>query len=111
VKKVAVDKGQLEAFLRRKYVTHADKRQEEMGLEYLTAEVRDLAKEVARFVNGGDAPFREGELVHKVGGDYTWSGDVRCCYTKRNGLWRVVSENDQGLNHIFSPTQLQRGLL
>lgn len=54
-------------------------------------------------------PFPVGELVRKVGGDYTWFGDVRCCYLKRSGVWRVVSENDAGLNHIFSPQQLTTG--
>lgn len=52
-------------------------------------------------------PFKIEQRVHKVRGDYSWVGDVRSCYQKRNGLWRIVSENDQGLNHIFGPTDLE----
>lgn len=41
---------EVEAFLRRKYVTRADKRQRAMGLSYVTAETKDLAKEIAKFI-------------------------------------------------------------
>lgn len=41
---------EVEAFLRRKYVTRADKRQLAMGLSYVTAETKDLAKEIAKFI-------------------------------------------------------------
>jgi transcriptional regulator with XRE-family HTH domain len=57
--------------------------------------------------NGGSPPFLVGQFVHKEGGDYIFHGDVRACYTKRSGAWRVVVENDDGLNHIFNPTQLR----
>lgn len=52
-------------------------------------------------------PYPVGMRVRKTTGDYTWVGDVRCCYAKRSGVWRVVSENNDGLNHIFSPMQLE----
>lgn len=38
-------------FLRRKYVQSADERQRDLGLSYTTAETRDLAKEVAAFID------------------------------------------------------------
>lgn len=41
---------EVEAFLRRKYVTSADKRQRDLGLSYVTAETKDLAKEISRFI-------------------------------------------------------------
>lgn len=80
--------------------------------QFPNSEVRDAWRRVAAVVaNPGTAtwpvPFPVGQQVRKVGGDYEWVGDVRACYQKRNGLWRVVSENDQGLNHIFSPNQLE----
>ena len=37
-------------FLNRKYVQRADGRQKEMGLQYMTAETHDLAKEIGRWV-------------------------------------------------------------
>ena len=46
-----VTAGTIEQFLRRKYVTRADERQRSLGLEYLTAEIGDLAREIARFVS------------------------------------------------------------
>lgn len=52
-------------------------------------------------------PYPVGTRVRKVRGDYEWEGDVRCCYAKRNGVWRIVSENDQRLNHIFGPSDLE----
>ncbi|MNY64524.1 hypothetical protein D3C86_2016540 [compost metagenome] len=39
-----------EAFVSRKYTTHADSRQRAMGLEYVTAEKQDLVSEIAAFV-------------------------------------------------------------
>jgi hypothetical protein len=37
-------------FLCRTYVQHSDNRQRALGLQYTTAETRDLAREIARFV-------------------------------------------------------------
>lgn len=38
-----------QAYVDRKYVMRADKRQKEMGLAYIEAERQDLAREIARF--------------------------------------------------------------
>jgi hypothetical protein len=38
-----------QAFVDRKYVVTSDERQKAMGLGYVTAERRDLAREIARF--------------------------------------------------------------
>jgi hypothetical protein len=38
-----------EATLRRAYIARADERQKAMGLSYIEAETRDLAKFIARF--------------------------------------------------------------
>ncbi len=40
----------IEAFIRRKYVVRADERQSTLGLSYVTAEVKDLAEELANLV-------------------------------------------------------------
>lgn len=39
---------EIRAFLIRKYATHADERQKAMGLSYVTAEVHDLSRQIAR---------------------------------------------------------------
>lgn len=46
----------IECWLRRKYTVHADERQRAMGLEYITAGVDDLAKEIARYIAAQPAP-------------------------------------------------------
>lgn len=46
---------EVKTWLRRKYVTRADARQREMGLSYVTAETKDLAKEIARFIKEREA--------------------------------------------------------
>jgi hypothetical protein len=51
--------------------------------------------------------FNIGEEVEKITGDYTFEGQVRCAFTKRNGAWRYVVENPDGLLHIFSDGNLQ----
>lgn len=38
------------AFLKRKYITRADERQKRMKLEYIEAEVHDLAKELGKYM-------------------------------------------------------------
>lgn len=44
------DEQAIFAWLQRKYVQHADDRQEAMGLVYMTAETHDLARELARML-------------------------------------------------------------
>jgi hypothetical protein len=41
-----------QAFVDRKYVSRADARQKEMGLAYVEAERKDLAREIVRFIQG-----------------------------------------------------------
>lgn len=47
-----------------------------------------------------------GKLVSKTGGDYTFTGDIRAVFTKRNGVVRYVVENDDRVLHIFSAANL-----
>jgi hypothetical protein len=51
-----------------------------------------------------------GRLVHKTTGDYKFRGDVRGSFPRRNGAARVAVENNDGLLHTFSPSQLEDGL-
>ncbi len=44
--------------------------------------------------------------VFKSGGDYYFEGVVVAVFKKRNGVWRVVVENKDGVLHIFNPKQL-----
>lgn len=60
-----------QAFVDRKYVARADERQKSMGLAYVEAERRDLAREIARFAepfiaNAGDMVLRMGEAVEAM---------------------------------------------
>lgn len=56
--------------------------------------------------NGNWIRFRQ--RVAKVGGDYSFEGEVRSIFTKRSGKRRVVVEDDRGLLFIFSPSQLEQ---
>lgn len=47
-----------------------------------------------------------GTLVNKMEGDYTFHGDVRGIIYKRSGAIRIVVQNNEGILHIFSPSQL-----
>lgn len=51
--------------------------------------------------------FNVGDRVEKVTGDYVFRGVVVSVFKKRNGLVRVVVENQDGLLHIFSETNLE----
>ena len=61
-------------------------------------------------VNAADVPhvqqFQPGDMVAKVGGDYTFFGEVRSAFTKKSGVWRYCVENDAGILHIFNGKQL-----
>ena len=48
-----------------------------------------------------------GDLVEKRTGDYTFDGIVCAVIIKRSGARRVAVENDAGMIHIFSESQLQ----
>lgn len=50
--------------------------------------------------------WKVGDAVRKVGGDYRFDGIVRAAFTKGSGLPRYVVEDDRGVLHIYSDTNL-----
>ena len=48
-----------------------------------------------------------GIQVEKVGGDYTFVGEVRAIVVKKSGEMRFVVEDDRGILHIFHGRQLR----
>lgn len=46
------------------------------------------------------------DRVIKIDGDYTFFGEVRGLIKKKSGKLHYAVENDQGLIHIFSGSQL-----
>jgi hypothetical protein len=53
-----------------------------------------------------DFIFRVGLHVRKIGGDYTFSGEIMSAFTKKSGACRYVVEDDRGILHIFNHNQL-----
>lgn len=51
--------------------------------------------------------FNAGDLVEKVGGDYSFSGTVVAAFKKLNGLDRYVVEDDRGILHVYSEKNLK----
>jgi hypothetical protein len=51
--------------------------------------------------------FGVGNLVEKVGGDYTLSGVVVAAFMKRSGARRYVVEDDRGILMIYSGKNLR----
>lgn len=51
--------------------------------------------------------FEPGEWVTKVGGDYSFEGNVAASFLKRSGQRRYVVEDDRGILHIFSGKNLE----
>jgi hypothetical protein len=51
--------------------------------------------------------FEVGDAVKKVGGDYSFDGTVVSVFKKLSGNIRLVVEDDRGILHIFSETNLQ----
>ena len=49
-----------------------------------------------------NAQFKVGDLVEKVGGDYTFVGNVVCVFAKLSGAIRLVVEDDRGVLHVYS---------
>lgn len=49
-----------------------------------------------------------GDMVEKVGGDYTFVGRIVAVFTKIHGAWRFVVEDDRGVLHIYSEKNLRR---
>ena len=46
--------------------------------------------------------FKIGDLVEKVGGDYTFVGHVVSVFQKLSGVERLVVEDDRGDLHVYS---------
>lgn len=53
------------------------------------------------------AQFKTGDLVSKVGGDYTFDGTVVAVFTKLSGSIRLVVEDDRGVLHVYSEKNLK----
>lgn len=53
------------------------------------------------------AQFKTGDLVSKVGGDYTFDGTVVAVFTKLSGAIRLVVEDDRGVLHVYSEKNLK----
>lgn len=49
-----------------------------------------------------EAQFKVGDLVEKVGGDYTFVGHVVAVFAKLSGAVRLVVEDDRGVLHVYS---------
>ncbi len=52
--------------------------------------------------------FDEGNFVEKIGGDYTFVGEIVAVFTKKSGAVRYVVEDDRGVLHIYSAKNLRR---
>jgi len=46
--------------------------------------------------------FNVGDLVEKVGGDYTFKGNIVSVFEKLSGAVRLVVEDDRGVLHVYS---------
>ena len=46
--------------------------------------------------------YKIGDLVEKVGGDYTFVGHVVLVFEKLCGAVRLVVEDDSGVLHVYS---------
>lgn len=55
----------------------------------------------------GTTSLHTGDVVSKVGGDYTFDGTVRAVFEKGSGATRYVVEDDRGILHIFSRQNLR----
>lgn len=50
--------------------------------------------------------FKVGDLVRKVGGDYSFVGYVVSVFAKLSGAVRLVVEDDRGVLHVYSEKNL-----
>ena len=46
--------------------------------------------------------YKVGDLVEKVGGDYTFVGIVVAVFEKLSGAIRLVIEDDRGVLHVYN---------
>lgn len=51
--------------------------------------------------------YSVGDLVEKVGGDYTFIGVVVATFKKLSGAERYVVEDDRGVLHVYSAKVLR----
>lgn len=51
--------------------------------------------------------YAVGDLVEKVGGDYTFIGVVVAAFKKLSGAERYVVEDDRGVLHVYSAKVLR----
>lgn len=51
--------------------------------------------------------FAVGDAVEKVGGDYTFVGEVVAAFKKKSGAERYVVEDDRGVLHVYGPKNLR----
>ena len=51
--------------------------------------------------------FKVGDLVSKVGGDYSFEGVVVAAFVKLSGVDRYVVEDDRGILHVYSAKNLK----
>lgn len=51
--------------------------------------------------------FKQGDLVIKSGGDYTFEGVIVSAFTKLSGVQRYVVEDSRGILHIYSAPNLK----
>lgn len=49
-----------------------------------------------------DHLFKVGDKVEKIGGDYTFVGEVVSVFQKLSGAFRFVVEDDRGVLHVYS---------
>jgi hypothetical protein len=54
-----------------------------------------------------NTPFKLGDPVEKIGGDYTFQGEVVAVVRKKSGLVRYVVEDDRGILFIFNEKSLR----
>lgn len=48
-----------------------------------------------------------GDKVEKVGGDYTFEGEIVARFQKLSGALRFVVEDDRGVLHVYSEKNLK----
>lgn len=58
-----------------------------------------------------ESNFKVGDIVEKVGGDYTFEGHVVAVFTKLSGAIRLVVEDDRGVLHVYSEKNLKHRAL
>lgn len=67
-------------------------------------------KQILRVMNDDgshqDAKYTTGDFVQKIGGDYSFGGEVVSVFTKKSGVIRYVVEDERGLLFIFNESQL-----